>query len=173
MGNTGWSYADVLPYFRKSEANQRLNNEAHSKDGLLSVQDQRLVDPGADALMQAAAKNGTPIVDDINNGKQHGITKTQLTTRGKYRASTATEFLRPAMARQNLDVECNALVSHVDLEGKKAAGVTFVQNGARRSVTARREVILSGGVINSPQLLMLSGIGPGAHLRDHGITVRQ
>lgn len=171
MGNAGWSYDDVLPYFKKSEANQRLENEAHSKSGPLSVQDQRLRDPGAQEFMQAAAQNGTPIVEDVNNGTQHGITQTQLTTRGKYRASTATDYLRPVMDRPNLDVECNALVQKVDLDGKAATGVTFRQNGAMRSVTARREVILSGGVINSPQLLMLSGIGPAEHLKMSGVEV--
>ena len=171
MGNSGWSYDEVLPYFKKSEGNARLENEAHSTSGPLSVQDQRIKDPGAALFMAAAAKNGTPIVEDINNGVQHGITQTQLTTRGKYRASTATEYLRPVMDRANLDVECNALVQRVDLDGKRATGVTFVQEGATHSVTVKREVILCGGVINSPQLLMLSGIGPGAHLQEHEIAV--
>ncbi len=172
LGNTGWSYNDILPYFKKSEANSRLKNNEHSNTGLMSVQDQRIEDPGADALMASAEACGTPIVDDVNNGTQHGITRTQYTTRGKRRASTSTEFLRPAENRANLTIECNAHVQHVDInDEKQATGLSYLQEGVVRKATARREVILAGGVINSPQLLMLSGIGPAQHLQYMGIHV--
>jgi choline dehydrogenase len=172
MGCTGWSWNEVLPFFKKSEGNARGASEYHAADGPLSVQDTKLDDLGGRLFMQSAAEIGTPIIDDLNDGRQFGVSRPQITVRGSRRASTATEFLRPARSRGNLQIECEAHVQRVDLEGRKAVGVTYSQGGNLRSVKARREVILSGGVINSPQLLMLSGIGPAEHLGSVGIEVR-
>jgi choline dehydrogenase len=172
MGCTGWGYADVLPYFKRMETSWRGAGPYHAADGPLHVvpvdTKHRLHEP----LMETGRAAGFPITDDINGAQEEGFSRGELTidTKGR-RASTARAYLQPALARPNLTVVTNALTRRIVLEGKRAVGVDYEHEG--RTVTARaaREVILSGGSYNSPQLLMLSGIGPADELRRHNIDV--
>ena len=171
LGNTGWSYDDVLPYFRKSEDQEHGANEFHGKGGPLAVSDLRTPHPLHDAFMEGAKQAGYPYNPDFNGAEQEGVGPLQLTVRNRRRCSTAAGYLKPVLNRANLKVEIRALAHRVLTEGKRAVGVEFSQDGAIRQVRARREVLLAGGTINSPQLLQLSGIGPGALLQQHGIAV--
>ena len=171
LGNTGWSYDDVLPYFRKSEDQEHGENEFHGKGGPLAVSDLRTDHPLHDAFVAGAKQAGYPYNPDFNGAEQEGVGPLQLTVRNRRRCSTAAGYLKPVMTRPNLKVEIRALAHRVLTEGKRAVGVEFSQDGAIRQVRARREVLLAGGAINSPQLLQLSGIGPGALLQQHGIDV--
>ena len=171
LGNTGWSYDDVLPYFRKSEDQEHGENEFHGKGGPLAVSDLRTDHPLHDAFVEAAKQAGYPYNPDFNGAEQEGVGPLQLTVRNRRRCSTAAGYLKPVLQRPNLKVEIRALAHRVLTEGKRAVGVEFNQDGAVRQVRARREVLLAGGAINSPQLLQLSGIGPGALLQQHGIAV--
>src|SRR5215470_12496561 len=171
LGNTGWSYDDVLPYFRKSEDQEHGENEFHGEGGPLAVSDLRTDHPLHDAFVAAAKQAGYPYNPDFNGAEQEGVGPLQLTVRNRRRCSAAVGYLKPALARPNLKVEIRALAHRVLTEGKRAVGVEFSQDGALRQVRARREVLLAGGAINSPQLLQLSGIGPGALLQQHGIAV--
>jgi len=172
MGCTGWSYADVLPYFRKMETSWRGASDLHGGDGPLSVTPNATKWLLHDELMAAAEAAGHPLTDDIHDGDEGGVGKIELTIdkRGR-RASTYAAYLKPAMKRPNLTVRINALTRRVLTEGKRATGVEYSHEGQIKTATASREVILSGGSYNSPQLLMLSGIGPGEHLREMGIDV--
>ncbi|OZC02579.1 GMC family oxidoreductase [Rubricoccus marinus] len=170
-GCTGWGYADVLPYFKKSEDNARIRNAYHGQGGPVRVEDPRSPSPLSQAFVQAAGEAGHDLNDDFNGAEQEGAGLYQLTQRGGRRVSAATAFLKPAMKRPNLSVETGAHVSRVIVEGGVARGVEYVQGGVRRRAEASGEVILCGGAINTPQLLMLSGIGPASHLREHGIEV--
>ena len=158
------------PYFRKSEDQERGENEFHGKGGPLAVSDLRTDHPLHDAFVAGAKQAGYPYNADFNGAEQEGVGPLQLTVRNRKRCSTAAGYLKPVMARPNLKVEIRALAHRVLTEGKRAVGVEFSQDGAIRKVRARREVLLAGGAINSPQLLQLSGIGPGALLQ-HGIEV--
>jgi choline dehydrogenase len=171
MGCTGWSYSDVLPYFRRSERNTRFADEWHGTDGPLCVSDVAQRSPICDSFIAAAEVEGFQRNDDFNGARQEGVGYHQTTTRRGRRCSTAAGYLRAAMRRPNLRVVTGALVEHVLFEGRRAVGVRFRQNGVSRTARAGREVILCGGAINSPQLLMLSGIGPSAHLAELGIPV--
>jgi choline dehydrogenase len=171
LGCTGWSYEDVLPYFKKSEAYELDANEYHGKGGPLSVSKLRSRHELNDAFIVGAQELGYPFNPDFNGETQEGVGKLHLTVRGMRRCSAAVAFLRPAMKRPNLKVETKALAHRVLFESKRAAGVKFSQLGGLRRVRARREVILAGGSINSPQLLQLSGVGPGALLQSLGIPV--
>jgi choline dehydrogenase len=171
LGNTGWSYADVLPYFRKSEDQEHGANEHHGTGGPLAVADLRAHHELHDGFIAGARELGYPLNPDFNAGDQEGAGVYQVTVRGYRRSSTAAAFLAPARRRANLRVETRALAERVLLEGRRAVGVAYRRAGAPRTVRARREVVLCGGAINSPQLLQLSGIGPGALLRDHAIAV--
>jgi choline dehydrogenase len=171
LGNTGWSYDDVLPYFRKSEDQEHGQNEFHGKGGPLAVSDLRTDHPLHDAFVEAAKQAGYPYNPDFNGAEQEGVGPLQLTVRNRRRCSTAAGYLKPVLHRSNLKVEIRALAHRVLTEGKRAVGVEFSQDGAIRQARARREVLLAGGAINSPQLLQLSGIGPGALLQQHGIPV--
>jgi choline dehydrogenase len=171
MGCEGWSYADVLPYFRRAEDQERGEDEFHGKGGPLAVSDLRSPHVLHDALIEAAQQAGVPFNADFNGAVQEGVGTLQVTVRGRRRCSAAVGYLRPAMARRNLRVETHALAQRVMLDGRRATGVAFTQHGAAREVVAAREVILAGGSIASPQLLQLSGIGPGALLAENGIEV--
>jgi choline dehydrogenase len=172
LGNTGWSYDDVLPYFRKSENQEHGADAFHGGDGPLSVSDLRTNHPLHDAFIAGAQEAGYPYNRDFNGAEQEGVGPLQLTVRGRRRCSAAVGYLRPAMSRPNLRVEIRALTQRVLLDGKRAVGIEYRQNGVVRQARARREVLLCGGSINSPQILQLSGIGPGALLQSLGIPVQ-
>jgi choline dehydrogenase len=171
LGNTGWSFDDVLPYFRRAEDQTRGESELHGTGGPLAVSDMQEDDPISQAFIKSALDLGFPRNDDFNGAVQEGVGYYQLTTRNGRRCSTAVGYLRPAMKRGNLQVITNALTERVLLQGHRATGVMFRRGGQAQTVLAAREVILCGGAINSPQLLLLSGIGPAQHLTDIGITV--
>ncbi len=171
MGNAGWSYDDVLPYFRRAEGQERGADEFHGDDGPLSVSDLRAGHELHDAFIAAAQEAGFKANPDFNGAEQEGVGKYQLTVRKLRRCSAALAYLRPAAKRPNLRVEIRALAHRVLFEGKRAVGLEYAQDGVIRRARARREVLLAGGSLNSPQLLQLSGVGPGALLREHGIDI--
>ncbi len=171
LGCEGWSWDDVLPYFLRSQHQERDAGALHGKGGPLNVSDVTTTHPVSDAVVDACEQAGIPRRADLNGGDQEGVSYYQLTVKNGQRCSAAVAYLHPAMGRQNLRVETNALASKVLFEGKRAVGVAFTQNGVKRTAKAAKEVILSGGAINSPQLLQLSGVGPGGLLREHGIDV--
>ncbi len=166
LGNEGWAYDDVLPYFKKSENNTRGASKFHGAGGLLDVSDVRDPNPITLALIEAAAATGIARTDDFNREDQTGVGLNQVTQRRGRRASAAFAFLKPARKRKNLTVVTGALVSSVRIEGGRAVGVTYLDaRGNLQTARAEREIVLCGGAINSPQLLMLSGVGPAAALR--------
>ncbi len=171
MGCEGWSYEDVLPYFRRAEDQERGEDAFHGKGGPLAVSDLRSPHVLHDALIAAAQQAGIPFNADFNGAVQEGVGTLQVTVRGRRRCSAAVGYLRPAMVRANLRVETHALARRVMLDGRRATGVAFTQHGVAREAVAAREVILAGGSIASPHLLQLSGIGPGALLAGLGIAV--
>lgn len=172
MGCEGWGYADVLPYFRKMETSWRGEGPYHGGSGPLSVVPVETRDRLHQPLMDTAKAAGFEPVDDLHAGTEEGFARGELTiTRDGKRASTARAYLDPASKRPNLTVVTGAVTQRVLVEGKRAVGVEYRQGKQLLTVHAAKEVILSGGSYNSPQLLMLSGIGPAAHLREHGITV--
>ncbi|MGH7041467.1 MAG: GMC family oxidoreductase [Acetobacteraceae bacterium] len=171
LGCTGWSYDDVLPYFRRAEDQERGANEYHGAGGPLAVSDLRSHHELNDAFIAGAQECGIPFNPDFNGAEQEGVGPLQVTVRGRWRASAAAAYLRPALRRRNLKVEIGALAHHVVFEGRRAVAVEFAQGGVVRQARARGEVLLAGGSINSPQLLQLSGVGPGALLQEHGIPV--
>lgn len=172
MGCTGWSYADVLPYFRKMERSWRGDSDLHGGGGPLAVTPNATKWLLHDELMAAAKNAGYPLTDDIHAGDEEGVGRIELTIdeRGR-RASTYAAYLKPAMSRPNLTVLTHAMTQRVLTEGKRAIGVEYRHDGQIKTANARREVILSGGSYNSPQLLMVSGIGPAEHLREMDIPV--
>jgi choline dehydrogenase-like flavoprotein len=173
LGNAGWSYDELLPYFRKSENNEMLDGPMHGKGGPLNVSNLRTDNPFQQHYLEAARQVGYPITSDFNGENQEGIGIYQVTQKNGERWSAARGYLLPHMgARKNLHVQTGATATHILFEGKRAVGVEYVQGGAKRTLRARREVLLSGGAFLSPQLLMLSGVGPGAHLQQHGIAVQ-
>ena len=171
-GATGWGYDDVLPYFRKNESWEGPSDfEYRGRDGELTVVRSPERDPLLDAWIESAKAAGYAYVEDYNAGQQEGFSRTQFTIRNGKRCSAATAFLKPVLSRPNLELKTEALAGRVLFEGKKAVGVEYTHGGVTRKVQANREVILAGGVFNSPHLLMLSGIGPVDHLREHNIDV--
>ncbi|CAH0380726.1 unnamed protein product [Bemisia tabaci] len=176
MGNPGWSYKEILKYFLKSEDNSNedlLKTPYHASGGLLSVQDVPWTTPLAKVFLKAGKFLGYK-TRDINGELQEGFTITQGTTRSGSRCSTSRAFAVTAQTRQNLDISMHSLVSRIGFTNKKhpkATKVHFLKNGKKYTVKVKKEVILSGGTINSPQTLMLSGIGPRDHLRSLGIKV--
>jgi len=172
MGCRGWSHADVLPYFRRMERSWRGESEHHGGSGPLSVVPNATDYLLHDELMQAVSNAGYPVTEDIHSGAEEGASRVELTidSRGR-RASTYEAYLKPAMTRPNLAVLTEALTRRVLVEDGRAVGVEYERGGERHVARAGREVILSGGSYNSPQLLMLSGIGPAADLRELGIDV--
>ncbi len=171
LGNKGWSYADVLPFFKKSEHNERLEDGFHGRGGLLNVADHRFRHPLSEMFVAAAHETGVPLNLDFNGASQDGCGFYQVTQKDGVRWSTASAFLRPALSQANLTVVTGALACRVRFEGRRATGVEYVQRGQSARADAAREVVLCGGSINSPQLLMLSGVGPADHLRQVGIDV--
>jgi choline dehydrogenase len=171
LGNVGWSFEDVLPYFKRAENQQRGEDEFHGVGGPLNVSNARESDPLSEAFIQAATQVGIPANNDFNGANQEGAGYYQTTTRNGRRGSTARTYLRAARERRNLKIETNALAQRLLFNGKRASGVEYRQNGALKSARARREVLVSSGAYNSPQLLQLSGVGPGELLRQHGIDV--
>ena len=168
-----WSYAHVLPYFQRQETWEGGASQYRGGDGPLTTQLTRFADPLVEAYAEAGALAGHPWTGDYNGRKQEGFSRWQTTIRDGRRCSAARAYLKPAMSRKNLRVEVGALVSRVLIERNRAIGVDYVSRGGETvRVHATREVVLAGGVINSPQLLMLSGIGDPAELRAHGIDVK-
>jgi choline dehydrogenase len=172
LGNAGWSYDDVLPYFRKAEDQERGADTFHGTGGPLGVSDLKTDHPLHDAFIAGAQEAGYPFNRDFNGPQQEGVGPLQLTVKGRRRSSAAVGYLNPAKSRQNLQIEVRALTHRVLLEGKRAVAVEYSRAGAMRKARARKEVLLCGGTINSPQILQLSGIGPGAHLQSLGIEVQ-
>jgi choline dehydrogenase len=170
-GNTGWGFDDVLPYFKKAEDQQRGADDYHGAGGPLPVSDMLHADPLSGAFIKAAVESGIPDNPDFNGATQEGAGWFQTTTRNGRRASTARSYLRPAKGRRNLHIETAALAQRILFDGRRAAGVEYRQNGALRTVRARKEILISSGAYNSPQLLQLSGIGPAELLKSHGIDV--
>jgi len=171
QGNRGWSYADVLPYFRKLEHNVRGESEWHGVGGPLWASDIGAKHELVEALIAAGAELGIPANPDFNGATQEGVGYYQLTTRKGFRCSTASAYLRPAKSRGNLRVETEAQAMRVAFDGARATGVVYRQAGRELAATARREVILAAGALQSPQLLQLSGVGPAALLEQFGIPV--
>jgi choline dehydrogenase len=170
-GCTGWGYADLLPYFRRAEDQARGASPYHGVGGPLRVEDLRTEHPLTGAFLAAAVAAGLVPNDDFNGPEQDGAGRYQVTQRGGRRWSAADAYLRPALGRPNLTVRSDALVTRVELAGGRATGVRYTWRGAEQVARAEREVVLSGGAVNSPQLLLLSGVGPAEHLRDVGVDV--
>ena len=172
LGNEGWSYNDVLPYFKQAENNERGGDDFHGTGGPLNVADQ--VDPSKlnEAFLKAGEQAGHKRVTDFNGAEQDGVGYYQVTQKDKARWSTASAYLRPAVARGNshLEIITNALVERVIFDGSRAMGVRYTIDGRDEVARANREIILCGGAVNSPQLLQLSGVGPADHLKSLGIT---
>jgi len=172
MGCTGWSYSDILPFFRRAEGNERLGSDPlHGSDGPLNVSDPRDTHPISDAVIKAGIEAGLSFNNDVNGAAQDGISYFQMTVKNGRRWSLAMAYLRPALKRANLTLETHAQAEKVMLDGKRATGVRYTQKGSSVEARARREVILSGGAVNSPQLLELSGIGDPAVLAAAGVPV--
>lgn len=171
LGNTGWSYDDVLPYFRKLEDNARGEDEFHGTGGPQAVSEQRDFHPLGRAHLEAAVQAGYPLNPDFNGATQEGFGRYQVTQQTGRRWSTARGYLRPARKRANLTVETRAFANRVIFEGGRAVGVEYTVGGETRVARPKGEVILALGAFNSPQLLQLSGVGPAGLLREHGIDV--
>ena len=171
LGNAGWSYKDVLPYFIKSENNQRGANAFHGDKGPLRVSDIGIKHPLVEAFIGAAKSLGMPRNDDFNGATQEGAGYYQLTTHKGLRASTAKTYLKAARGRSNLHVETDALATKLLFDGTRAVGLTYRRKGIEVTVAVRRELVLSAGAIQSPQLLQLSGVGPADLLRQHAIPL--
>ena len=170
-GATGWHWDAVLPWFRRSEGNVRGSDALHGGDGPLTVSDLRYVNPLSHAFVEAGQQAGHPRNGDFNGPSQCGVGLYQVTQRDGTRCSAAVAYLRPAGARPNLTIVNGAQVNRITFEGGRASGVVYATRGGAFHQPATREVLLCGGTINSPQLLLLSGIGPATDLRRHGIRV--
>jgi choline dehydrogenase len=172
LGNPGWGWADVLPYYRKLEDSARGPSEFRGRGGPLAVADVSAdLHPLCVAFLAAGAEIGLPRTEDFNGAAPEGVGLYEITTRDGRRVSAAGAYLHPAMRRGNLHVETHALATRITFDGTRATGIEYVQHGAMRMAAAAREVILSAGAINSPQLLQLSGVGPAPALRALGIDV--
>lgn len=173
LGNKGWSYKDVLPYFIKSEGNQTMDCKLHGNSGPLSVDNLRTVNTLSGAFIEAGEELGFRVNNDFNGADQEGIGYYQVTQKGGQRCSTAKAYLTPILGRSNINVVSAAQVTKVVFKDIQAIGVEYFKNGATHSAAlkSKGEVILSGGALNSPQTLMLSGVGPEAELKRHGIPV--
>jgi 4-pyridoxate dehydrogenase len=170
-GARGWSYADVLPYFQRCETFEKGASTWRGGSGPLGTEFAKTRDPLYDAWIAAGEAAGYPFNPDYNGRQQEGFGRSQYTIRYGRRSSAAIAFLKPARGRKNLSVVVNAHTTRVTLNGTRATGVDYVQNSGIVHAEASREVVLAAGTFNSPQLLMLSGIGPAAHLREFGIAV--
>ncbi len=172
LGLDGWGYADCLPYFKAGETSERGENEWRGGSGPLGVACAKLKNPLFDAFLEAGEQSGQGQSDDLNGYKPEGVARLDSTIRGGRRCSAAVAHLHPALSRPNLTLVTHALVEQVLLENNRATGVRFQYQGKVEVIRARREVILSCGAIKSPQVLMLSGIGPADELGKHGIAVK-
>lgn len=171
MGATGWDWNSVLPYFKRSEDNQRGADSLHGVGGPLGVSDLRYHNPLSDQFLAAAAEAGHPRTDDFNGAQQEGFGFYQVTQRDGARCSSAKGYLTPVRSRSNLTVETGAQATRVLIENGRAVGIEYRQRGQLKQARCSAEVLLSGGALNSPQLLMLSGVGPAAELGSHNIKV--
>ncbi len=169
-GNPGWSYAEVLPYFKRSERHEDRADRYHGDCGELTVRRARGENPMFDAYVEAGEQAGHHFTDDFNGERQEGFGRYDFTIKNGKRCSAARAFLHPAMKRPNLDIATNALAHRVLMEGTRATGVQFRSAGRLTIARAAREVLVCGGVVNSPQLLMLSGIGDSQEVERHGIA---
>src|SRR5690606_37318188 len=172
LGNAGWSFRDVLPYFKRAEDQERGADEYHGAGGPLGVSDVHMKNPLCEAYIAACVAAGIPRTTDFNGASQEGVGYYQLTTRKGRRCSTAVGYLNPVRSRKNLSIITDAEVERVALDGGRATGVVYRRGGLTRTATASREVLLAAGAIGSPQLLQVSGIGPGPVLQRAGVEVR-
>ena len=170
-GAAGWDYRHVLPYFKRAERREEGGNTYRGGDGPLATRYGKADNPLHAAWLEASQQAGYPSTADINGYQQEGFGRMDMTVGHGRRASAANVYLRPAMSRPNLEVRTHALATRIIFEQGRAAGVRYVQGDQNKAVIARREVIVATGSINSPQLLKLSGVGPAAELREHGIDV--
>jgi choline dehydrogenase len=173
MGAEGWSYAEVLPYFRKSETFDGGSDSYRGDTGPLGVRRATFPGPLFETFIEAGLEAGYPRSADLNGYQQEGFGPADATIRNGRRSSTARAYLQPVLQRPNLEVRTNAFVNRIAIENGRARGIVIESAGGSHEVIAEREVILCAGAINSPQLLMLSGIGPGAQLQEHGIGVKR
>ncbi len=171
LGATGWGWKDVLPHFLRAENNERGASALHGTGGPLNVADVRTPNPFAKMFVEAAIHAGVPATDDFNGPTQEGAGFYQVTQKNGERWNAARAYLHPAMQRPNLAVFTESSALRILFEGKRAAGVEIARGGRIETLRAAREVLISAGAFQSPQLLMCSGIGPGEHLREHGIQV--
>ena len=171
LGNPGWGWDDVLPYFKKAEGNDRLGEPLHSKTGPLKASSIPKKHALVEAFIKAANALGVPTTEDFNNLTQEGVGYFQLSTHKGLRCSAAVAYLKPAKERSNLTILTNSQVSKVIFENKKAVGVEFIQQGSKKTIRSNKEVILSAGAIQSPQILQLSGVGPAKLLQELNIPV--
>lgn len=169
LGLSGWSYADCLPYFKQGETSERGENAWRGGSGPLGVAKAKLDNPLFDAFLEAGEQSGQGVSDDLNGFKPEGLARLDSTTRNGRRCSAAVAHLKPALRRPNLTLVTHALVEKINIDNHRAVGVSFTHRGQPHSISAKREVLLSCGAIKSPQLLMLSGIGPQAELDKHQI----
>ena len=170
-GNPGWGFDDLLPYFKRSEHNERGADAFHATGGPLNVMDLRSPNRFGPVFIEAARQAGYPLNDDFNGATQEGVGRYQVTHKAGERHSAAKGYLTPNLGRANLTVMTGAHTTRVLLEGRRAVGIEVRVGGELKQLKASREVLLSAGALQSPQLLMLSGIGPGAQLQQHGIAV--
>jgi choline dehydrogenase len=171
LGNEGWSYDEVLPLFRRTENNEQFDDAFHGQDGMLNVTYPRHASPLNQMFLDAASMNGLALNPDYNGARQEGAFMYQVTQKNGERCSAAKAFLTPNLGRANLHVVTRALSARILLDGRRATGIEYLQGGEARRVKARREVIVASGAFGSPQLLLLSGIGPAADLQALGIPV--
>jgi choline dehydrogenase len=171
LGNAGWDWDSVLPYFMKSEHNSRGASAAHGAEGPLWSSDIQEKNELMEAIIRGAQQLGVPRTNDFNDGNQEGVGYFQLFTHNGWRISSAVAYLKPARNRSNLRIETDAHTTGLIMDGRRVVGVKYRQNGVDREARVTREVILSAGALQSPQLLQLSGIGPASLLQEHGIPV--
>ena len=170
LGNPGWGFDDVLPFFKKSEANAiHRDSPFHGVDGPLQVTDLRSPSPLNEVFLQACQAQGIPFNPDLNGAEHHGCYHVQVTQRDGERHSVAAAFIHPNLDRPNLDVRTGAHITRATFDGRRATGVEYHRDGQTRTVGARREVVMSAGAFGTPQILMASGIGPGQHLQELAI----
>lgn len=173
LGNKGWSYAEVLPYFKKSEHQEIIKDEYHGTGGPLNVTNRNYTNPLSDIFVTAGEELGYSFNEDFNGKNQEGFGYYQVTHTNGERCSAAKGFLHPVASRTNLTIETNAQVERIIIENKQAVGVVYNQNGQSIEVKASKEILLSAGAYNSPQILQLSGVGNGEDLKNHNIPVHK
>jgi choline dehydrogenase len=171
LGNVGWGWSDVLPYFQKLERREDLHGPSTNGKGMLTVSYPVFVSPIARAFIEAGGRAGLPVATDLNGASPEGVGLMPYSVRRGERNSAFEAYLRPVRSRRNLTVETGAFALRLSMEGRRATGVEYERGGATQKALATREVILAAGAISSPQILMLSGIGPAKHLQQHGIAV--